>query len=160
LPTITTQPQSQTVFPGGSPTFSVAATGTSPLSYQWRFNGAIIAGASGSNYTKTNAQAADAGNYSVVVSNFFGTATSMNAVLTVDAASGPLAIQSITPTDGVITLSWRARAGTVYRVQFTDDLAFAEWQDLVPDVTATGPTASATDTPPGTHRFYRILVVE
>jgi len=160
LPTIATQPQSQTVFLGGSPTFGVAASGKSPLSYQWRFNGAGIAGAGGSSYTKTNVQATDAGNYSVVVSNLFGTVTSVNAVLTVDASSGPLAIQSLTHADGVITLSWRARAGTVYRLQFTDDLAATEWQDVGPDVTATGPTASATDTPPGAHRFYRILVVE
>jgi hypothetical protein len=72
----------------------------------------------------------------------------------------PLTIQSITCADGVATLTWSAVAGKVYRVQFTPDPAATEWQDLVPDVTATGPTASATDIVSDTQRFYRILLVE
>ena len=41
-PTITTQPQSQTVVQGQNATFSVAASGTTPLSYQWNLNGALL----------------------------------------------------------------------------------------------------------------------
>ncbi|TAK96422.1 MAG: PKD domain-containing protein [Verrucomicrobia bacterium] len=83
-PTITTQPVGQTVNPGASVTFSVVASGATPLSYQWRFNGANISGATSSSYTKSNVQATNAGNYSVVVSNLYGTATSANAVLSVN----------------------------------------------------------------------------
>lgn len=83
-PNITTQPLSQTVNPGVNVTFSVAATGSTPMYYQWRFNGANIAGATGTSYTKANVQGTNSGNYSVVVSNVLGTATSANAVLTVN----------------------------------------------------------------------------
>jgi len=83
-PTITTQPASQAVNAGGNVTFSVSATGTTPMSYQWRFNGSNISGATGSSYTKNNVQSGDAGNYSVVVSNVAGSATSANASLTVN----------------------------------------------------------------------------
>jgi len=83
-PTITTQPANQTVNPGNAATFSVIASGSTPMSYQWRFNGANIAGATGSSYTKSNVQATNAGSYSVVVSNPFGTAVSANAALTVN----------------------------------------------------------------------------
>ena len=82
-PSITTQPQSQTVFVGANPTFSVVAAGTAPLSYQWQFNGTNIASATDSSYTRNNAQLSDAGNYSVVVANVAGTTTSSNAALTV-----------------------------------------------------------------------------
>src|SRR5205823_372476 len=81
-PTITTQPASQTVAQGANATFSVVATGTG-LTYQWTFNGANISGATTSSYTKSNAQAADQGNYAVVVTNAGGSVTSANASLTV-----------------------------------------------------------------------------
>jgi hypothetical protein len=87
-PSITTQPASQTVTAGASATFSVVASGTGPLSYQWRFNGTNISGATSASYTLSNAQTANAGNYSVVVSNSVGTATSNNATLTVNTSSG------------------------------------------------------------------------
>jgi uncharacterized repeat protein (TIGR02543 family) len=84
-PTIATQPLSQTVTQGTVATFSVAASGTAPFSYQWRLNGASIGGATASSYTRSNVQPADAGSYSVVVTNAAGGATSSNAVLTVIA---------------------------------------------------------------------------
>jgi hypothetical protein len=87
-PTITTQPQSQTVTQGTSPTFTVAASGTAPFSYQWRLGGADISGATTSSYTRSNAQLTYAGNYSVVVTNSAGSATSSNALLTVVAPPG------------------------------------------------------------------------
>jgi uncharacterized protein YdaL len=82
-PSINGQPRSQSVNPGRSVSFNVFASGTSPLHYQWRFNGTNIANATSNNYTLTDAQAANAGAYSVVVSNSFGSATSANATLTV-----------------------------------------------------------------------------
>jgi N-acetylmuramoyl-L-alanine amidase len=89
-PTITSQPQSQTVFLGDTVTFSATATGSQPFSYQWRKNGANISGANGSSYSKSNVQSSDAGNYSVVVSNPIGSATSSDAVLTVNGNTPPV----------------------------------------------------------------------
>ena len=85
-PAITTQPQDQNVNQSSNAVFSVVATGTPAPSYQWRWNGANISGATASGYTRGNAQPADAGSYSVVVSNIAGTATSANAMLTVNVA--------------------------------------------------------------------------
>ena len=82
-PTITTQPSSQTVTAGANPIFSVATTGSAPLGYQWRLNGASVSGGNNSSYTRTNAQSADAGSYFVVITNAAGSATSGNAILTV-----------------------------------------------------------------------------
>ena len=82
-PSIATQPQSQTNNQGNAATFSVVASGARPLIYQWRFNGANIAGATWSSYTRNNIQPADAGSYSVFITNRVGSVTSSNAVLTV-----------------------------------------------------------------------------
>jgi uncharacterized lipoprotein YddW (UPF0748 family) len=85
-PTITTQPQSQSITQGSSVTFTVAASGTAPFGFQWRFNGASISGATLSSYTRSGLQLADAGSYSAIVTNTAGSATSANAVLTVMAS--------------------------------------------------------------------------
>src|SRR5436190_16124405 len=83
-PSITTQPANKTVNPGETATFSVTATGSTPLSYQWRKNGANITGATSRSYTTPATTAADNGSlYSVVVSNSGGSVTSHNATLTV-----------------------------------------------------------------------------
>jgi hypothetical protein len=84
-PTITTQPASQSVSAGANVTFTVGASGTAPLSYQWRKNGGNIAGATGSSLALNNVATSDAGSYTVQVSNSAGSATSANATLTVNA---------------------------------------------------------------------------
>jgi len=86
-PAITTQPVSQTVIAGQTATFSVAASGTAPLSYQWKKNATIITGAISASYTTPATSAADNGApFSVTVSNAAGNVTSNNATLTVNAA--------------------------------------------------------------------------
>jgi len=80
-PTITNQPQSQTAIVGQSVTFSVGASGTPSLIYQWQLNGNGILGATASALNLPSAQRADAGLYSVLVMNAIGTALSANAVL-------------------------------------------------------------------------------
>jgi hypothetical protein len=87
-PTIATQPQPQTVNVGQAASFSVSATGTAPLTYQWNKNGAPISGATSASYTLTNAQLADFGSYfSVVVTSGSVSVTSNNALLTVNTPS-------------------------------------------------------------------------
>lgn len=68
-PSISRQPVAQTVLAGGTVTFSVTAVGAEPLTYQWRKDGRGITGATASTLTLTNVTLADAGLYSVVVSN-------------------------------------------------------------------------------------------
>ena len=82
-PVITTPPQSQTVAIGNDVTFSVAATGTPPLGYQWRISGKNISGATNASYTVVNAQTNSGGTYDVVVSNKAGSVPSVQAVLTI-----------------------------------------------------------------------------
>jgi len=88
-PAITTPPASQTVTAGGTATFSVIATGTTPFSYQWKAGSTDIAGATSATLTLANVQAANAGTYTVTVSNSAGSATSAAATLTVNAAPIP-----------------------------------------------------------------------
>lgn len=84
-PSITTQPASQSIVSGKTATFSVAATGTAPMTYQWSKGGVAISGATASSYT-TPAMTATA-QFTVTVSNGAGSATSNPATLTVTAAS-------------------------------------------------------------------------
>ncbi|MCP4592605.1 MAG: DUF1566 domain-containing protein [bacterium] len=82
-PSIAQHPQSQTVPPGGSATFTVTASGTELLSYQWQKDAGDISGATSTSYAINPVTEGDAGNYRCVVANDFGTATSDDAVLTV-----------------------------------------------------------------------------
>jgi len=85
-PSITAQPQNLTVNPGQNATFNVTAIGASPLSYQWQSNGVPITAGTNNSLLLTNVQPSFAANYSVVVTNAFGSATSSNAALLVAAA--------------------------------------------------------------------------
>lgn len=83
-PLVTTNPANQTVNVGQTATFSVVASGTAPLSYQWRSGGNALEGATGSSYTTPATVAGDSGaTFDVVVSNSVGTVTSSVATLTV-----------------------------------------------------------------------------
>src|SRR5262249_59104088 len=101
-PSITTQPASQTVTVGQTATFSVLATGTGPLSYQWRMNGTNVSGANGSSYTTSATTSGMSGSaYSVIVSNSVGSVTSGNAMLTVNSSTGTGGGQLVLATDGL-----------------------------------------------------------
>ena len=84
VPSITTQPASQTVMAGGSASFSVTATGTAPLSYQWYKGGSAISGATGATLSLSGVQSTDGGSYSVTVSNSITSMSSNSATLTVN----------------------------------------------------------------------------
>jgi hypothetical protein len=90
VPLITVQPTNQTVIAGQAALFSVTASGTAPLSYQWRTNGVELAGATNASHTTAATVTNDSGAlFSVVVSNVLGSVTSVNAVLTVNAPTAP-----------------------------------------------------------------------
>ncbi|HYY58642.1 MAG TPA: PQQ-dependent sugar dehydrogenase, partial [Pyrinomonadaceae bacterium] len=89
-PTITTHPSNRTVAVGQTATFSVSATGSAPLSYQWQKNGVNIAGATSPSFTTPPVSASDNGaQFRCVVSNSFGSATSNSATLTVTVNHAP-----------------------------------------------------------------------
>ena len=87
-PKITTQPAAQSISVGKTATFSVTATGTAPLAYQWQRSGTAITGATASSYTTPAAATADNGaSFEVTVTNSAGSVTSNAATLTVSAAA-------------------------------------------------------------------------
>jgi hypothetical protein len=89
-PSITSQPMSQTITAGQAASFSVATTGTAPMTYQWNRNGSAIGGAVSSSYTTALTTSADNGaQFSVVVTNGAGSVSSTSALLTVKAAVPP-----------------------------------------------------------------------
>jgi len=97
-PSITAQPANTTVTVGQTATFSVGATGTSPLTYQWRKNTANVSGATGTSYTTPATTSGDNGaKFDVVVSNAAGSTTSSAAVLTVTATGATLQSIAVTP---------------------------------------------------------------
>jgi len=77
---------------GSTATFTVLATGTAPLSYQWKFNGVNIPGATSATLTLTNIAASNAGSYMVVVSNLEGSVPSNSVTLTVILPPSPSAL--------------------------------------------------------------------
>ncbi len=80
---ITSQPQNANILMGTTAFFQVGAAGQTPLSYQWRFNGTNLPGATGSSLTISNAQPRDGGNYLVVVTNAINAVTSSPALLVI-----------------------------------------------------------------------------
>lgn len=86
-PTITTQPASLSVTAGASATFSVVATSSSSMTYQWRKDSTSISGATSSSYTISSVASSDAGSYDVVVTNSSGSTTSSAATLTVSSTA-------------------------------------------------------------------------
>ncbi|MBO4545438.1 MAG: immunoglobulin domain-containing protein, partial [Verrucomicrobia bacterium] len=88
-PTIIAQPSDRTVTEGGSAQFSVGVIGTTSFNYQWYKDGRAINGATSDSYRIDEVDRSDAGNYFVIVSNEYGTATSEVALLTVNEGAAP-----------------------------------------------------------------------
>ena len=110
-PSITTQPVSKTVNLGAAATFSVAATGTGALTYQWSKNGSVISGATAATYTTPVTAVVDNGaTFTAKVTNSVGTVTSSAATLTLNL---PPTITSFTPISGGVGTSV-ALTGTNY----------------------------------------------
>jgi hypothetical protein len=122
-PSITTQPANQSVTAGQNSTFTVAATGSAPLAYQWRKNNVAISGATSTSYTTPPTTSSDNGaQFAVVVSNAAGSVTSNAATLTVASPLPTIASLTLNPASvvgglqastGTVTLSGPAPAGGV-----------------------------------------------
>jgi uncharacterized repeat protein (TIGR03803 family) len=94
-PVIVLQPANQTALPGATASFSVGAVGNTPFAYHWQFNGtdlvnnATYLGVTTKLLTITNVSTADAGTYSVTVSDFLGSTNSSGALLSVIPVTAP-----------------------------------------------------------------------
>ncbi|TAK93837.1 MAG: tandem-95 repeat protein, partial [Verrucomicrobia bacterium] len=100
-PVITTQPTNLTVYVSSNATFTVAASGTAPLRYQWFFSSSPLTGQTSSTLALRSVQLSNAGSYFVVVTNAGGARTSAGAVLTVNA------LPSCTPPPAGLISWWR-----------------------------------------------------
>ena len=143
-PTITTQPANQTVTAGQTATFAVTASGTAPLSYQWNRNGAAISGATSASYTTPATTTSDNGaQFTVVVSNSNGSATSNAATLTVSAAATAPTITT-QPANQTVTAGQTATFSVA--ASGTAPLSY-QWKK---DGTAIGGATSSSYTTPAT----------
>ena len=128
-PDITSQPSSLTVGQNSNATFTVVASGASPLAYQWRRNTTNlvdqgnISGSTNTILTLTSVSPADAANYDVVITNNYGAVTSDVAVLTVLAGSppsitsDPIAATVYQGSNAAFTVTASGSAPLVYRWQ-------------------------------------------
>ncbi|HWI59454.1 MAG TPA: immunoglobulin domain-containing protein, partial [Bacillota bacterium] len=155
-PVITAQPLSRTNHAGSAATFRVETCGTPPV-YQWQKDGAPLSGATWSTLTLPAVTAANAGAYSVLVSNTYGSRNSLTAELKVVS---PPVVESTALSDSIFTMSWSAIAGQSYRLQYKDNLEQTNWYEWLPDRTASGPVVTVTNSVDNwTQRFYRVLLV-
>jgi uncharacterized repeat protein (TIGR03803 family) len=162
-PQIFTHPASQTGVAGSRASFNVTVFGARPLAYYWQRSGtnltdsSSLSGVHSRILSFNNLTAADAGTYSVIVSNSLGSLASSNAILTILA---PPAIQSITHSNASIVLAWSAMPGQKYQLQFKSIVTAPDWTNLGTSITATAATLTASD-PIGANaqRYYRVVLV-
>lgn len=156
-PSIVAPPQTQSVKAGSDATFTVAATGTLPLSYQWHFLGDDIPGATSRSYTRFNVQPADAGNYSVTVTNVAGATNSTPAALSV-LLPQPAHFEGVTKLpDGRMGLRWIGDPGWTCLMEASTNLWLSNWVLLGPVTGSNGMFEFVDDfATNASQRFYRI----
>src|SRR5437588_108152 len=144
VPSIIARPANQAVTAGQPATFTVVATGTAPLSYQWQKNGTAISGATSASYTTPATTSSDNGaKFVVVVSNPAGSTTSNAATLTVNAAATAPTITT-QPANQTVTVGQTATFTVV--AAGTAPLSY-QWQK---NGTAISGATSASYTTPAT----------
>jgi hypothetical protein len=151
-PTIVVQPLGQSATVGSTVTFSVQATGSAPLSYQWLFNGQAIPAATGATLVLTNVQAAAAGRYSVLVANAAGSRPSDEVVLTVVQSTPPAFETTVLLPDGLVRIRLAGSAGQTIVIEVSSDLS--QWAPWLTNVFSGG-LLELTDPPAQPRRFYR-----
>ena len=143
---------------GGTPTFSITASGSAPLSYFWQRNGIFIDSANAENYVTNNVQLADSGTqFSCLVSNALGVAVSSNALLNIDP--NLIAISAVALNiSQQIQFQIAGQSGDVYRVQASTNLP-NDWQTIasVTNVSGIGYFTDVTATNLN-RRFYRAVL--
>ncbi len=136
-PRFVSQPVDQSVLAGSPVILTAVASGSEPLRYQWRFNGANLAGATGSELALSTVEAAQAGVYDVVVSNAVGSATSSAATVGVNtpvqiSVKGPSDLLVATGDPVSFSLSATGSGSLTYQWFFEDQaIVGATGPDLV-----------------------------
>ena len=162
-PVFTQDPVGQTLLAGATASFTVAATGSAPLTYQWWFNQTNpLPGATAPILTLTNVQPFLSGDYRAVASNAVGVVTSAVAVLTVNLPQPP-EFSAVLVTPGVtqpVELHFTGTAGQSYTVYYRADLSAGSWAVLahIPTL-ASNRTVNVVDglAVGAGQRFYRIV---
>jgi hypothetical protein len=150
-PVITIQPEPQVVEPGGSAVFIVEAGASPAPGYQWLLDGTNIGGATSNSLPLSNLQPANAGLYSVVVSNAFGVVTSATAELTVVQ---PAQVTPVGVTGGVFQMELATQPGVSYTVEGSTNLL--DWEVLDTFIATNSPVLwSDTSSTNFVLRFYR-----
>lgn len=173
-PSISKQPTAITVSTGQNATFSVTASVSAPLAYQWQRNGTNISGATSSSYTFNNTSTTDNGSkFKVIVSNSFGSATSNEVTLTVSVNTPPTAT-ILSPASGslysggdVISFSGSGtdpEDGTLPASAFTWQVDFHHDTHIHPFMAATSGSTSGSFTIPtlgetSDNVWYRIHLI-
>ena len=167
-PVITTQPQSLSVAVSNNATFTVTASGTATLNYQWFFNTNTAVGGNSNNLALLNVQTTNAGTYSVIITNNYGAVTSSFATLTVStsivnyaqfnlegfaqsttgggviATNNSAYVQVYTPLDFANALQSAAKTtGSVKVVEIMTNLNLG-WNEVGATVQAVGPFRANT----------------
>ncbi len=156
LPTINTQPQSQAVPFGSNVTFSVSADGTAPLNYQWRLNGTNLTSATATALSLVSVQPTNAGNYTVTVSNPFGSTNSSPATLTVQFDAPSLGI--LPGGTGQVIISWPTN-GPSFKLQETTNLTSSIiWTSATNVAVVANGKYVVTITAAAGNRFYRLAL--
>ena len=149
------QPVSSTNWLHTMATFGVAAGGTSPLSYQWNFNGLNIAAATNATLVLTNLQSNQAGNYAVLVTNAYGVLISSNATLTL--TTPPVVSQVVNNADGGLTLNLVTTTNVSSRIYVATNLSPPlVWQPIYTNFTGGIWQFTDTNTAGSTAKFYRL----
>ena len=150
-PYIAGQPQAQAVSAGGTATFTVSATSSAPLNYSWQKGNVPIPGQNSDTLTLSNVTTNDAAQYSVVISNQLGYATSAPATLTVTPGAS---LQLILTAPGLLSL--QGPTGFTWEVQSRDSLTTGTWLSLGNILLDTNPKAfTDTNSLSLSNRFYR-----
>jgi hypothetical protein len=137
-PSIDTQPRDQIGCLGHAATFTVSASGSDSLSYQWYFNtNTLIVNATNASLTLTNLRGTNAGKYSVVVSSPYSSVTSSNAQLTIYDPYTELEVEWYFDAYMYAGLYIGGQPGATYVVKYTDDLRNTNWATWTPMVTNT-----------------------
>jgi hypothetical protein len=150
------QPQSQTNTVGSTVSFSIAVDSELPTTYQWRFNGTNVAGATNSTLMLDNVQLTNSGDYQVVVSNASGMLPSSIAVLVVVV---PVTIDSSGLLfDTNFFIIFQSVPGQIYVLEYKDGLSDSNWIPLETNVGDGNLFTNLSPITGTTSRFFRLLI--
>jgi hypothetical protein len=154
-PLITSPPVNRTVGIGSNATFAVTATGTAPLKYQWRLNGTNFGNATNSLFTVSNAQPANAGPCTVVITNVAGAVTSAPVMLAV-VSRPQFGTPQLLPNH-TFKFAISGTPGSICVIEFSTNLT--SWFRLT-NLTLTGSSLLFTNTSASnaTRRFYKARI--